>query len=202
MTRRRLTGRRRAIGLGWKWAAGALVTAAFVVAVVVAIVEFVPRISRPAPVTPGERAPTFVLDSSAGERVALGDYLGRTAVVLIFHGGYHCTACRAQLGKLRHELARIKALGAEVLAISDDRALEARRIAAEVGHEIAILSDQTRAVGFRYGMRDRERRLALTGYVVIDRAGTVRARRVDPLFGEHADEIMGLLSEAATSAGP
>lgn len=202
MTSRRLTRRRRAIGLGWKWGAGALMTAALVAVVVVVIVEYLPTVSRPAPVAPGETAPPFVLESSAGARVDLADYLGRKAVLLVFHGGYQCTTCRVQLGKLRHELGRIKALDAVVLAISDDRALDAKRIAAELGHEITLLTDHTRSVGFRYGMRDPERRLALTGYIIIDRAGQVRVRRLDPLFGEHTDEIVRLLAEAAKPARP
>ncbi|MGH7553337.1 MAG: redoxin domain-containing protein [Longimicrobiales bacterium] len=102
--------------------------------------------------------------------------------------------CRAQLG--RRELGRIRALGAAVPAISDDPVIEAKFIAAELGHEIPILSDRTRWVGHRYGMRDPERRFALTGYVIIDSAGRVHARRLDQLFGEHGDEIANILEEA------
>jgi hypothetical protein len=101
--------------------------------------------------------------------------------------------------QLRRELGRIRALGVEVLAISDERVIEAKRIAAELGHDITILSDRNRWVGHRYGMRDAERRFALTAYVIIDGAGRVRARRLDPRFGEHGDEIVNILEEAARS---
>jgi peroxiredoxin len=144
----------------------------------------------------------FVLESSAGDRVDLADYVGRKAVLLVFHEGYPCPMCRAQLGKLRRELGRIRTLGAEVLAISDDRVIEAKQIDAELGHEITILSDRSQWVGRRYGMRDAERRFILTGYVIIDAAGRVRARRLDPLFGEHGDEIVNILEDAARSTGP
>jgi hypothetical protein len=37
----------------------------------------------------------------------------------------------------------------------------------------------------------------LTGYVIIDGAGRVRVRRLDPLFGDHTDEILNLVEERA-----
>jgi peroxiredoxin len=197
MTRRPLRPRRRSVGLGWRWGAAAAAAVAVVAVVVGVFLEHVPKGFRPAPVALGETAPTFVLESSGGERVDLADHVGRNAILLVFHAGYQCTACRAQLGKLRREIGRIRGLGTEVFAISDDRILDAKLIAAELGHEITILSDSSRWVGRRYGMRDSAGRGALTGYVVIDSAGIVRARRLDPLFGEHGDEILTILEAAA-----
>ena len=62
-----------------------------------------------------------------------------------------------------------------------------------------MLSDRTLRVIHRYGMKDPERAFVLTGHVVIDRAGRIRARKVDPLFGEHAEEIVKVLQEAPAS---
>jgi peroxiredoxin len=200
MIRRPVRPRRRGLGLGWRWAVLALGAAAAIAAAVVVILDYGTTVVRPAVVAVGDVAPTFVLESTRGERVDLASYVGRKPVILVFHGGYHCATCRAQLGKLRRERGRVRSVDAEVLAISDDSPIEANRLAGEVGHEIAILSDRTRWVGYRYGMRDPARWFLLTGYVVIDRDGRVRARQVDALFGEHASEIVKILEEAARPA--
>lgn len=100
--------------------------------------------------------------------------------------------------KLRRDVARITAAGAATLVIGDDAILDAKRIATEVGPDIHLLMDRTVSVAHRYGMKDRDR--AVTGYVVIDRAGKILVRRVDLLFGEHSDEIVRLV-EAAGRTG-
>ena len=87
-----------------------------------------------------------------------------------------------------------------ILVIGDDAILDAKRIATEVGPDIRLLIDRTVAVAHRYGMKDPDRAMAVAGYVIIDRAGKILVRRVDPLFGEHADEIVTLV-EAAGRAG-
>lgn len=62
--------------------------AAVTTGAVVVILDYVPHIFRPVPVSVGEAAPTFVLESSTGGRVDLADYIGRKAVLLVFHAGY------------------------------------------------------------------------------------------------------------------
>ena len=84
--------------------------------------------------------------------------------------------------------------------IGDDAILDAKRLATEVGPGIRLLVDRTVSVAHRYGMKDPDRAIAVAGYVVIDRAGKILVRRVDPLFGEHSDEIVTLV-EAAGQAG-
>lgn len=88
MTKRPLRPRRRAVGLGWRWGAAAVVTVAVVAVAVVVILDHVPKVFRAGPVAVGDAAPIFVLQSSGGERVDLADYIGRKAVLLVFHAGY------------------------------------------------------------------------------------------------------------------
>lgn len=77
--------------------------------------------------------------------------------------------------------------------IGDYAILDAKRAAAEAGPDIQLLMDGTVSVAHRYGMKEPNRPMALVGYVVIDKRGRVLARRVDPLFGEHGDEIVEML---------
>lgn len=102
-----------------------------------------------------------------------------------------------QLGKLRQHVGRIQESGAEVFALSNDDREGARRMAAELGGTIRVLSDPPMRVIYRYGMKGRDMAMADMGYVVIDRAGVIRARRIDRQFGDHADEIVGILKTVA-----
>jgi len=57
-----------------------------------------------------------------------------------------------QLGKLRSETGRLRALGAQVFAISNDGLGGARRMRAEVGLDFPVLSDPSMGTISRYGM--------------------------------------------------
>ena len=45
----------------------------------------------------------------------------------------------------------------------------------------------------QYRMTGQNMSMAYMGYVVIDRQGRVRVRKVDPQFGEHAKDILAIL---------
>lgn len=87
-SRRRSRFRRGSHRPAWHWWALALIAAALNVVIVVAVLDYAPRLFRRAPIEPGQTAPAFVLDGSAGERVDLADYLGRRVLLLIFLPGY------------------------------------------------------------------------------------------------------------------
>ena len=142
-----------------------------------------------APAT-GRPAPPFVLPDSEGRPVALANHLGRRAIVLIFYMSNGRAGCRAQLGKLRPELGRIRELGAEVMAISSDRTEDAQRMARELEFALPVLSDPKLDVIYSYSMKGPHSMTADMGYVLIDPAGRIRTRQVDHRFGEHAGEII------------
>lgn len=83
------------------------------------------------------------------------------------------------------------------MAISNDDRSDARRMAAELGESMIVLSDPSMSMIARYGMGRAGASMAEMGYVVIDRAGRVRVRRVDPLFGAHVAEILNALQEGS-----
>lgn len=102
-----------------------------------------------------------------------------------------------QLGKLRDVLGRLRETGAEVLAISNDGRPDAQRMAEALGNSMVVLSDPSMRVIYQYGMKGDRMPMADMGYVVIDRAGVIRARRIDRRFGEQADEILKVLRNSA-----
>ena len=58
-----------------------------------------------------------------------------------------------------------------------------------------VLSDPVKRVTNSYGMQHQmgPETVANMGYVIVDGAGTVRHRVVDPSFGQHAGEIIAKL---------
>ena len=149
----------------------------------------------------GHPAPAFLLRDHEGRPVALTDYLGRKPVVLVFYMSYGMGDCRVQLGKLRASIGNLISAGAEVFAISNDGADDARRMAEELRFEVPILSDPSLDVIYRYSMKGHGMTTAEMGYVLIDAAGRVRRRTIDRRFGDHAVEILQELQRVAGAPG-
>jgi peroxiredoxin len=68
----------------------------------------------------GQPAPDFELSDSRQKPCRLRERLARGPVVLVFYYGYYCNHCVAQLFALHDDIARLRELGAEVLAVSAD----------------------------------------------------------------------------------
>jgi len=102
-----------------------------------------------------------------------------------------------QLVKLRSAIARIRSLGAEVFAISIDRQDDGRRVAADLGFAVPVLSNPRLDVVYSYSMKAPDATTADMGYVLIDAAGRIRARQIDHRFGDHAEEIIHGLERIA-----
>lgn len=98
-----------------------------------------------------------------------------------------------QLGQLQSQVGRLRALGAEVFAISKDNRADARRMATQARLDFPVLSDPSMEAISGYGMQSRKMQMADMGYVLIDTSGRVRVRRIDRRFGEHASEIVEAL---------
>ncbi|HXK34459.1 MAG TPA: redoxin domain-containing protein [Dehalococcoidia bacterium] len=98
--------------------------------------------------------------------------------------------CRQQLGKLPKKVDALTAEGAAVLAISGDTTEAAARLSQELGLPFPILSDPRAAVVRAFAMYGESMGMPEMGYVVIDRQGRIRARRMDRRFGENVDTIV------------
>ncbi|GMK38800.1 alkyl hydroperoxide reductase [Paenibacillus sp. CCS19] len=66
----------------------------------------------------GDLAPHFTLSGSLGDQVSLYDELLKGPVVIIFYRGAWCPYCNIQLRAFEQRLADIRALGAQLIAIS------------------------------------------------------------------------------------
>lgn len=104
--------------------------------------------------------------------------------------------CREQLGKLPPRIQELTAEGAAVLGVSRDLPHDAARLTQELGLPFPILSDVYLEVSRAYGMKGEGMEMAELGYVIIDKHGRIRTRRIDRRFGGNVDAIARALREA------
>ncbi|MEP7338845.1 MAG: peroxiredoxin [Acidobacteriota bacterium] len=142
----------------------------------------------------GQHAPEINLPDGYGNRWVLGDYRGRT-VVLLFYPGDETPVCTKQLCSVRDNWEQYKQTGAEVVGINSDSVEKHRAFAEHYGLPIRLLSDTEGMVirGYEmkalYGTR--------RGVVVIDPEGVIRFRKVVlPIFRPGDDEVLDAIRHA------
>ena len=86
---------------------------------------------------------------------------------------------------------------AKVVAISTDEAAESKKLDHLLEKAFPLLSDPDLKVINAYQMRHNMGGITVgnMGYAIIDRQGRVKKVEVDPLFGRHAEAILGSLRE-------
>jgi peroxiredoxin len=152
----------------------------------------------------GDRAPGFELPDQAGRPVRLAALLERGPVVLAFYRGGWCPYCNLQLRAYQRALPEMRALGAELVAVSPQ--IPDASLSTAERNELAypVLSDVGNRVARAYGIvfalpsevieyyvehrghdltaanGDDSWELPVPATFVIDRDGTVRLADVDP----------------------
>lgn len=100
---------------------------------------------------PGEAAPTFTLESTAGGTYDLAAAQGKT-VLLYFQEGLMCQPCWDQIGDIEKDMASFKALGIdELVSVTVDPLKLLRQKVADEGISTAVLSDPKVSLGETYG---------------------------------------------------
>jgi peroxiredoxin len=85
------------------------------------------------------------------------------------------------------------------MGISIDSPGVARRTSGQLGLEFPLLSDPPMRIIRQYHMTGPGMNMAQMGYVIIDRQGRIRVRKVDRQFGEHAPDIRAILDHLNTA---
>src|SRR3954469_7491471 len=98
---------------------------------------------------PGDRAPDFELDGTAG-RFRLSDHRGER-VVLLFYPGDHTPVCTRQFCSYRDNAEDFAALDATVVGISSQSVESHESFIAEHGLNVPLLADEDGAVAQAYG---------------------------------------------------
>jgi mycoredoxin-dependent peroxiredoxin len=123
----------------------------------------------------GDKAPDFDLEGAHGERVRLGDYLGRKNVLLVFHPFAWTSICTEEALDLQANLATFRDADTEVVLVSCDPSPAREAWKKDIGAEYAFPSDfwSHGAVAKAYGVFNEATGAPLRGTFLIDKAGTV-----------------------------
>ena len=101
----------------------------------------------------GARAPSFTLNDPDGKPVSSVDLLSKGPLVISFYRGVWCPYCNMELQALEAARSTIEAAGANVVAISPQKAANSRRSARENSLGFPILSDPGNEVAAAFGLR-------------------------------------------------
>ena len=124
----------------------------------------------------GQKAPDFDVTSSAGRRLALGDFIGKKNVVLYFYPGDFTLVCTRETCGFRDSYAELASKDTEVIGISVDSDASHERFAREYNVPFALVSDANKSLAARYEATGfLSRLMGKTGRVtyVIDKNGYI-----------------------------
>ncbi|WP_020532322.1 peroxiredoxin-like family protein [Flexithrix dorotheae] len=100
----------------------------------------------------GDKAKDFLLKNALYEPAQLSEYLSRGPVVLIWYRGGWCPYCNLELKAFQDVLPEIKALGANLLALTPE--LPDKSLSTKEKHslEFEVLSDVGNRIAWDYGL--------------------------------------------------
>ncbi|AQS87971.1 alkyl hydroperoxide reductase [Neoasaia chiangmaiensis NBRC 101099] len=109
----------------------------------------------------GDRAPGFTLNDPEGNPVSSADLLAKGPLVVSFYRGVWCPYCNMELQALEAALPSFRELGANLIAISPQTAVNSRKSVRQNALDFPILSDTHNDVAAKFGLR-----FALPDYLV------------------------------------
>lgn len=159
----------------------------------------------------GDPAPMFALDDSDGVVQHLSRLLARGPLAVIFFRGIWCPHCIAELDGINAIVAEVHALGASLVAVSEQTRKQNRRLKKTHNLNFSVLRDPggelTAAFGLRWTLppwvveaqrdlgvdlaryqgKDGEATVPIPARFVIGRDGIISYADVDPDYTRHAD---------------
>jgi mycoredoxin-dependent peroxiredoxin len=147
----------------------------------------------------GEQAPDFELKDQHGNTVRLSSFRGSKNVVLVFYPLAFSGVCTTELCSMRDEFPEVTRDDVELLTVSVDSTFAHSAWAKEENFGFELLSDfwPHGAVAKSYGVFSDEMGVATRGTFVIDKAGVVRWKVVNPIpqardLAEYQKALAGL----------
>ncbi|TKW80017.1 MAG: AhpC/TSA family protein [Bradyrhizobium icense] len=168
---------------------------------------------------PGEAMPPFMLPDESGNIVTLTSLIAKGPVAVMFFRGHWCPYCRLNVRAVSQAMDRIKAAGAQVVAIMPELQTYAERFKAESAAPFPVLTDLDNGYALSLNLAvwlgtEIQRLLSyqnLAGFhgndgwvlpipatFVVGRDGLVKARFVDPDFRKRMeiDDLLAALQGA------
>jgi peroxiredoxin len=131
----------------------------------------------------GEQAPDFELKDQHGSPVRLSSFHAAKNVVLVFYPLAFSGVCSGELSALRDDFPDVDREDVELLTISVDSTFVLRTWAERDNFSFSLLSDfwPHGDVAKLYGVFDEDRGVATRGTFIIDKAGVIRWKVVNPI---------------------
>jgi peroxiredoxin len=131
----------------------------------------------------GEVAPDFELRDQHGTPVRLSERRGAKNVVLVFYPFAFSGVCSGEMRALRDSFPEVSRPDVELMAVSADTVFSLRTWADAQDFGFALLSDfwPHGAVAKSYGVFDENMGAATRGTFIMDKAGVVRWRVLNPI---------------------
>lgn len=101
----------------------------------------------------GDHLPGFTLSDPDGKMVSSVDLLARGPLVISFYRGVWCPYCNIELQSLQDTLSQFEALGAKLVAISPQNAVNSRKSVRQNNLTFPILADPHNDVADQFGLR-------------------------------------------------
>jgi len=131
----------------------------------------------------GEQAPDFELKDQHGSPVRLSSFRGTKNVVLVFYPLAFSGVCTGELCALRDDFPEVNREDVELLTVSVDSTFVLRTWADRDNFDFSLLSDfwPHGEVAKLYGVFDEDKGVATRGTSIIDKAGVIRWKVVNPI---------------------
>ena len=170
---------------------------------------------------PGEAMPSFLLPDQDGHLLSLEELLERGPLAIAFHRGQWCPYCRINARALADIQGEVKALGAELIAITPNVERFNAELAADARANFPVLSDMDNAYALALNLavyvgEEKKRALEHAGVdvpryqgsdawtlpipatFVVGKDGRIKARFIDPDFRRRmaVEDILAALKAA------
>jgi peroxiredoxin Q/BCP len=144
----------------------------------------------------GSKAPEFSLPDQFGKRVNLGDFIGKSNLVLYFYPKDESYGCTKEACSFRDNYEVFKEAGAVVIGVSADDVASHQAFAANHKLPFILLSDKDRSVAAKFGVGKSLGVLPGRVTFVIDKQGIVRLVFSSQLsFEKHVTEAIEILKK-------
>jgi peroxiredoxin len=139
----------------------------------------------------------------SGTQQTLESVMGEKGVAILFvRSADWCPFCKGQLVDTNRHFARFQALGLNVVSVSVDSVAEIAAFADSQSIEYPMLADPDGAINLSLGIRDEQYPVGAAAFgvprptlYVLDRAGTIRLRYMEPTYRTRPD-LEGVLRDA------
>jgi peroxiredoxin len=139
-----------------------------------------------------------------GRHRTLESVMGEKGIAILFvRSADWCPFCQGQLVDANRHLAQFRALGLDVVSVSVDDVAEIAKFAAAQKIEYTMLADPAGDINSSLGIRDEQYPVGSAQFgvprptlYVVDRAGTIRLRYMEPTYRTRPD-LDGVLRDVA-----